>query len=520
MILLQMNHDYSELQYNNQLLLTQHFTEHSRQRRGLINGVGYLANTLFGVLDQHFADKYSEDIELIRNNQQHLVNLWRNQTSIVESEFNLLKRTEASMERQYNIISSRLNSLDKATNDLNKQIQSMSEVEDFIMSAMSAMNLFQNLKSIQNTLLDTITDVYQGQLNAHLLTPKQLQSELNVISGQLSKDLSIPIDNIQVDLYKIYKLLKIKTRITTQYLIFEIQFPLVSRDIYQMYQIIPIPHQFGKLMTEIVALSQYVALNLNKDAYIRLSIDELQGCILHEGHYLCELKSPIYHLSTDEKFCVFNHINDSCKVATTTCRNQWIKLNNPLQYLYFCCDTYNLRIICDNTVHSRDIKKSGIITLQDKCQIKGKDFTLLASGQQFNTIQTAPNILTPDVPEINHIINITMPYFKEDDTDIDKLNSSIDGLESQIKSMKSNMDEMPELSSHDIHQYSISYSLVGACACAALVVAWRRCRRRRRLVLSPGAQRSDNSEIKSVVHNESESVSARKAFSIIEDSVM
>ncbi|XP_026322804.1 uncharacterized protein LOC113232343, partial [Hyposmocoma kahamanoa] len=56
MITPQLRHEYIELQYYNQLLLTQHFSGHSRQRRGLINGVGYIANSLFGVLDDRFAE--------------------------------------------------------------------------------------------------------------------------------------------------------------------------------------------------------------------------------------------------------------------------------------------------------------------------------------------------------------------------------------------------------------------------------------------------------------------------------
>lgn len=41
-------------------MVNQHFN--SRQRRGLINGVGYVAKSLFGVLDERFAEQYKKDI--------------------------------------------------------------------------------------------------------------------------------------------------------------------------------------------------------------------------------------------------------------------------------------------------------------------------------------------------------------------------------------------------------------------------------------------------------------------------
>lgn len=65
MIFMQIQHEQSELDYCNQLLLNQHFSAPSRTRRGLINAVGSIANTLFGVLDDSFAEQFKHDIELV-----------------------------------------------------------------------------------------------------------------------------------------------------------------------------------------------------------------------------------------------------------------------------------------------------------------------------------------------------------------------------------------------------------------------------------------------------------------------
>ncbi|XP_045493308.1 uncharacterized protein LOC123692589 [Colias croceus] len=67
--LAQLHHEQVELLYYNDVLLNQAREpgardRHARQRRGLINGVGYVANTLFGVLDERFAEQYNRmDIE-------------------------------------------------------------------------------------------------------------------------------------------------------------------------------------------------------------------------------------------------------------------------------------------------------------------------------------------------------------------------------------------------------------------------------------------------------------------------
>ncbi|CAH2208061.1 jg9181, partial [Pararge aegeria aegeria] len=196
MILQQLQYDYNELQYYSELLLNQEFNAHARQRRGLINGIGYVANTLFGVLDERFAENYKKDIQQVRTNQNHLAALWRNQTSVVEAEYNLLKRTADLISKQHKIINKHLNILDQSTIYMKEQIQKLSSVEDFTLSAITATNIVNNLKRSQDTLLDTLTDIYHGKLNIHLITPEQLRLELQIISSHLSKDLTIPIENI------------------------------------------------------------------------------------------------------------------------------------------------------------------------------------------------------------------------------------------------------------------------------------------------------------------------------------
>lgn len=92
---LQLRHGYEELEHYNSVLLGQQMHQ-LRRRRGLINGVGYVARSLFGILDEDFAEKYQKDIDLIKKDQKHLALLWKNQTSIVEAELNVIKRVETT----------------------------------------------------------------------------------------------------------------------------------------------------------------------------------------------------------------------------------------------------------------------------------------------------------------------------------------------------------------------------------------------------------------------------------------
>lgn len=133
-------------------------------------------------------------------------------TSVVEAEFNILKRTETMMTSHQKLINQRFLNIDQSLQTLVAGSNHMTIVSEFTLSAMIANTILLNLKRMQETLLDTLTNIYNGQLSLHLLTPNQLRDELNIIAGQLPKELSTPIDT--VELPKIYQLLKVRASIS------------------------------------------------------------------------------------------------------------------------------------------------------------------------------------------------------------------------------------------------------------------------------------------------------------------
>ncbi|KAH9643045.1 hypothetical protein HF086_004613 [Spodoptera exigua] len=476
----QARHDYQELEYYNELLLSQHFDVHARQRRagqtgrhrrGLIDGVGYLANDLFGVLDSRFANQYEKDIETIHRNEKHLSNLWKNQTSVIEAEFNLMKRMENTVNKQHKLINKKLIDLQENESVLQRNLQNISYANEFTMLAMSGNGLLQGLKRLQDTLLDAITDIFHGQINIHLLPPTQLKRELQTIYGQMPEDLTLPITNIDTDLQYLYKLLKVKARATQKYVIIEVTFPLVARESFQLYKIVPIPHQTSTRMTKIIPVSEYVAVNLKKDSYFSMSTSELTECLHHGPTYMCQLLKPILDLKNDESFCNKDPETNTCTFEKSNCTNAWIELHLTSQHLYFCCDTYTIKIICGDQVTVRQLSQAGVIGVGQECIIKGKDFSLYSIRHQSNHVSISPTIYMPEFDQINHLVNIKIPDEKQ--MDDGNLTISMDSLGEKIKKLKESNSEIEEISPHDIHQYVICYVLLATVLCAAAVWMWK-----------------------------------------------
>ena len=492
-IMLQLHHEVTELQYYNDLLMNHNVntTSRRRRRRGLVDGVGYLANGLFGILDSRFAEKYERDINLIRENQKHLATLWKNQTSVVEAEFNMLKRTESLMDKHHKLINTKFNAIDRAVNKLKGEVEKESLITDFLTTAMIAHNILFSLKSIQQTLLDTVTNIYNGKFNFHLLTPDQLRSELGVISEQLPKDLSLPLKKTD-SLSEIYNLLQVRTRVTTNFIIFEIQIPLIGEDKYEISKIISIP-RLADQNTEaaVVPVSNYVAVNLKRDAYLKITEQDLNLCTYRNPEIiLCRIKRPIYLIKDDKSFCELLPNTRDCEIITKPCSNKWVELHKLNTYLYFCCAQCQLKLVCDDQITPVQMTHAGFFNVNQGCTIKSADFFVYSHRLEGNKLSVSSNVLLPEISQINHIINVTLPDTSSlnlDPSDLKEHKQQIKDIQEKLEIMKKNPPSTSGVSYNDVHHYSAIYILYTLAAVIVVAWVWRRYRCRRMTVATAPA---------------------------------
>lgn len=97
----ELKHEFQEIEHNNYILRNPQEPIRRRTKREFFNGVGNLAHSLFGVLDENFAQKYQEDIKNVQNKEQYLLHLIKNQTTIIEAQNNILIRSEKVINKQF-----------------------------------------------------------------------------------------------------------------------------------------------------------------------------------------------------------------------------------------------------------------------------------------------------------------------------------------------------------------------------------------------------------------------------------
>lgn len=325
--------------------------QQQRKRRGYVNGVGNLARALFGVLDSDFAEKYTQDIQKIKTNEQYLLELIRNQTLIIEAENNIIKKNEDFVKMQLEGIQQFMNETKDNIAVLENRFQIMKTMNDVNAGALTASLLITVLRRNQQMLLNALTDVYRGHLDMELFTPGQLSEQLNNVAGIISKRLTLPIKTRNgANIKNIYKIIYVKARLTEQYLLFELHIPLLSDDEYTLYHSIPIPRpQISKQCQQVAITTKYIGVNFAKNTYIQMEEVDLQQCTTMEAdHHICHSHTLISNLhgatsSCEAKMLSQNVNNITCDWTTQQCTDQWIKLQRPNIWLFNFIVSTNVR---------------------------------------------------------------------------------------------------------------------------------------------------------------------------------
>ncbi|KAL4711011.1 hypothetical protein ACJJTC_017976 [Scirpophaga incertulas] len=454
----QIDHEWNEINYYNNLLFTKSST---REKRGLINGIGNIANSLFGVLDDKFAEKYETDIENININQNHLLNMLKNQTSILEAQNNIIKRNEDLMNRHFKNIHQNLYNLTKDINKIDKATQHQQLSFRILTTAFSINALLSNIHRIQETLLDTVLNIYHGQLDIHLISPSDLKNQLNIISGRLQGEVMIPSSNMR----DLYQLLKVHVKTTKRFLIIEVKIPLLTHGKFELSKVISIPIQRNNKTIYNIPAMPYIAVNMKKDMVITLNDNDIQHCVTYFDQLLCYENHPIHNIHFDKSICAIrlfteNNNHTYCRPNIKQCADQWIKLQTPGAWLFSCCRECTVRILCPTALDTKQLKGNGIIYIGQNCIIKGDTFTIHVENDYMSKMFAQSNIEVPADLNYRSSINTMISSSLNSDLNLEQENHEklFNKIQDQIDIIKTQTLQ-PVQYSHTYH-YAAIYSII------------------------------------------------------------
>lgn len=139
-----------------------------RSKRAVLDFVGNIAGDVFGVLGSNFAEKYGEDISKVTKNENHLLKLLANHTSILETTLNVLRKDEVEIKKQ----SENFDNLMKFATQHSEEL----EKHQFFSDAMIYLTMIINeYEQQQESILRILSESNRNVISHTLFTPSQME---------------------------------------------------------------------------------------------------------------------------------------------------------------------------------------------------------------------------------------------------------------------------------------------------------------------------------------------------------
>jgi len=392
-----------------------HLISTKRTKRGAVDVVGNLANSLFGVLDSNYEAKMSETINELRANDHHLDNLIKNQTSLIDSTINIMKQTQLNSKAKFDELDDRINQL-LYGHALDTPLSEVHFTSAILTLAVQMFITVSTLQGIQSSIMDVLIDSHHGKLNPLLLTPKQLKTEVIRIKSHLPQHRELPID--AENLLQIYRLLTVDGTIAENHVVFSIQLPLSDDREFQLFYLVPVIAVINGSLTSVNSKFNLMAISPHRDEYFALTESQLQSCLeLKPDSYLCHNIQASYHNTADTSNCEMdlfaNETSPKCMLQTIEEATVWHQLRHQNQWIYVTTKPLKLNAVCNNEAFQLTLNGSGIIQLQPTCVIRNEMVTIQGHQElktQLHTsyistgmaIKNNPSVYNPGkIPEAN-----------------------------------------------------------------------------------------------------------------------
>lgn len=434
-----------------------------RQKRGLINAIGSMQHTLFGVLDEEFAKEYERQILTLNTNSDHMLKLISKQTLIADATTNIIKKEKKDIDLQLELFKNQLTAMNENTHASHL----------FITAALRILIQLTTYQLTQNALLGLVLDTQNGKLNPLLLTPNQFVEQITFIQGHISPTMRIPGYDSRSDLAILYKIISTKARVMENMIIIEIGIPLVTREQFQIFHILPLPTLHKRI--SIIPTTPYLAITLDRNKYWLINDGEINSCILlQERKYICNTRTTMYTSNSGVARCEVSlllhkeELDSSCKIKLATPKKEitWIPLRAKNNWIIQSSSPQIFDVICGDKLTELHINGTAILKIFQRCKIRHAA-TIISAHEIINS-----NTSTSFMPRANlnlalqeiHQHDKKMPSHSSTELELENLSKFIN------KQKKMEMDIPTNTNSTDMHQFGIIYGLL--IVVIGMIIVW------------------------------------------------
>lgn len=345
----------------------------SRNRRGLINGGSYILNWLFGTPDADDAQYYTDSINNLLNNNKQTQTLLKTQIQVISSTIQNFNNSVVSLQLNENKLNKNIEMINKLSSETNQYLDDL-KLHTIITQHVMTLSLFTSrLSSEYDQYINSINLGKHGILSPQILTPKILFEELTKYKGH--HELPIQVDYSNIHLY--YKILELQVIPAKDITIFAIKIPLVNKDTFNIYELIPLPmqHNTSSIFSYIEPKQPFLLLSQSK-IYSTL-VKDLSNCNEYlEQHFICRgvhinKRTDQLTCETQLLFTPLNRMPEDCRTETFKAEVETWKYIKYNQWIYVLQKPITVTIICENQLnHMEDVTlhQTGILQLKPSCK--------------------------------------------------------------------------------------------------------------------------------------------------------
>nr|XP_043069540.1 uncharacterized protein LOC122322153 [Drosophila bipectinata] len=362
-------------QVENELIMENMLLAKSRKVRAPLDIVGNIASSLFGVLDSQYAQDMSKTISKVQDNEDHVLELLQNQTSLVDSTINVVKRDEIAYAKRFNLIESQMNAIIK------------DNYHWYITLTSQLTLLATNLHRMQNEIIKVLTDVRHNTISPLLLSPRQLKEQCDQIRDHLKPDQMLPVS--QENILMAYKMMQAEGTIVDNHVIIKITVPLISTEVLHIYKLTPIPaaNVYGFHLFKIK--TPFIAINNYRDKFVDMTTEDIANCYPKSiNDFICHSKQSMFSTEMSCEMQLFHNKTDtSCHLEITNKTFIWQEMHKKNQWIFATRTPIKLSAVCTDGTSDIWLRNTGLLTARAGCTIRNSLITVISqTGIETSTL--------------------------------------------------------------------------------------------------------------------------------------
>lgn len=454
-----------------------------RVKRGLLNGVGSIWKSITGNLDASDGEYYNQCIDKLEKDDAEMQKLLRNQIQIVSTTIKNFNTTVKKLQIDEQTLNEDLIKIQNAIMNFSDESVLLEKQIKIINTCESLLESYVLIESELRDIAESLTFAKLKILHPSIIKSDELINQLVIISKSLDHN-NLPLQPNYNNLHKIINVISLKAFQTDKRLVFILQIPLVSNEVYSTYHLYSIPTRTTSANTfhAILPESKYIGLSKDNRQYLRLSnMDHCQQ--IEDGTSLCKNVIP---LSLENPPCEIELIT---KLSTNNCKpvimqfedynivnlkkNKWIAIISSTLPIVSSCP--------NEATRTQLVKQSSIIAMQPKCTAYIGATQIYAEEEKSSNYSETDII--PQVPfdcceEVKSEEPVKLKPIKINNINLDELNTAAHKLTEQE-------DMLNQLGNQQFATRHMStFAILTIIAFAFIFACWccRRCALPRRLI--------------------------------------